>query len=118
MRKTALALLSVLLSLVLTLAGAAFAQPRVAPPPPRVESPTLQPGSNHVWVTGYWKWTGIDYEWADGRWIKAKKGRVWEPGVWEQVGNHWVWKPGKWVKPKPPKPPKGKPNKDPDPASY
>jgi hypothetical protein len=116
MRKTALTLLSVLLSLVLASAGAAIAQPRVGPPPLRVESPTLKPSPGHIWITGYWKWTGINYEWADGRWIKAKPGKVWEPGVWEQVGNHWVWKPGQWVKPKDPKPkekePKpGKPHK-------
>jgi len=108
--------LSLLLSLILASAGAALAQPRVGPPPPRVESPTLQPSSSHIWITGYWKWTGIHYEWTDGRWVKAKPGRIWVPGAWEQVGSHWAWKPGKWVKakglkPKGPKPRPGGPDK-------
>ena len=107
MRKT----VSVLLSLIFffALAGLAAAQPRVGPPPPRAEAPTLQPSPDYVWITGFWKWTGINYDWVDGRWIKAKKGKVWVPGAWEQVGARWVWKPGKWVKPKPAKPVTGKP---------
>jgi hypothetical protein len=112
--------LFVVLGLILffALAALASAQPRVGPPPPRDEAPTLQPGPEHVWITGYWKWTGINYEWVDGRWVKAKKGKVWVPGEWKQVGAHWAWKPGKWVKPKPPKAPKppkpgkGKPGKN------
>jgi hypothetical protein len=112
MRRIALALFC--LTLFFALAARVAAQPRVGPPPPRVEAPTLQPSPNHVWITGYWKWAGINYEWVDGRWVKAKKGKVWVPGTWEQDGARWVWKPGKWVKPKPAKPPKpgkGKPGK-------
>jgi hypothetical protein len=86
----------------MALSGLAIGQPRVAPPPQRVEAPTLQPSPNHVWVPGYWKWAGVNYEWIEGRWVKAKKNRVWVPGTWEQVGARWVWKPGKWEKiPKP-----------------
>lgn len=106
MRKTALALLGALF--LLALAGLATAQPRVAPPPPRVEAPTLQPSPNHVWIPGYWKWAGINYEWIDGRWAKAKKNRVWVPGTWERVGARWAWKPGKWAKPEKAKPKGGK----------
>lgn len=102
MRKTALALLGALF--LMALSGLAIAQPRVGPPPHRVEAPTLQPGPNHVWVSGYWKWAGVNYEWVDGRWVKAKKNRVWVPGTWNQVGARWVWKPGKWAKPEKPKP--------------
>jgi hypothetical protein len=109
MRKIALAVLG--LVLFSALAVSAAAQPRVGPPPPRIEAPTLQPSQNHIWITGNWKWTGINYEWVDGRWIKAKKGKVWVAGTWEQVGARWVWKPGEWVKPKPPKPPKPKTGK-------
>ena len=114
MRKIAFALLS--LCLFAALAGLAAAQPRVGPPPPRLETPTLRPSPGHVWATGYWKWTGFNYEWLDGRWIKAKKNRVWVDGSWQQVGNRWVWKAGKWVKPqklapKPKPKAKGKPGK-------
>jgi hypothetical protein len=107
MRKIALAAAS--LVLFSTLAVWAAPQARVGPPPPRVEAPTLQPSPNHVWVTGYWKWTGINYEWFDGRWVKAKKGKVWVAGAWEQVGSRWAWTPGKWAKPEKPKPEARKP---------
>ncbi len=113
MRRIALAVFCLVLFSALSLP--AGAQPRVGPPPPRLEAPTLQPGPAYVWITGYWKWTGINYEWVDGRWVKGKPGKVWVAGSWEQSGARWVWKPGKWVKPKPPKPPKpdpGKPGKN------
>ena len=81
MRRTAWALLGALL--LLTAAGlAADDQPRVGPPPPRNEARTLQPSPAHVWLPGYWKWAGINYEWAEGRWAKGKKGKVWVPGTW------------------------------------
>ena len=96
MRKTACAVLAVFfLALV---PAAADQKPRVAPPPLRVEAPTLQPSPAHVWVPGYWKWKDINYEWVDGRWVKAKPNRAWVPGMWEQQGSYWVWKPGKWTK--------------------
>jgi hypothetical protein len=101
MRKTVLALLGALS--LMALAVMATAQPRVAPPPQRVEAPTLQPSPNHVWIPGYWKWAGVNYEWNDGRWVKAKKNRVWVPGIWERSGARWVWKPGKWAKPEKPR---------------
>jgi hypothetical protein len=97
MKKTAWAVLAVL---VLAPAAALAAdQPRVGPPPPRTEAPTLQPGPVYVWVPGYWKWAGINYEWIDGRWVVGKRGKTWVPGSWEQVGARWAWKPGKWVDP-------------------
>ncbi len=110
MRKTALALMGALF--LAALAGLAVGQPRVGPPPPRVEAPTLQPGPNHVWIPGYWKWAGVNYEWTDGRWVKAKKGRVWVPGTWERAGARWAWKSGKWAKPESGKPKRARKPKD------
>jgi hypothetical protein len=109
MRKTAWAVLAVII--LAAAAGLAADQPRIGPPPLRTEAPTLQPSQNHVWIPGYWKWGGINYEWVEGRWVKAKKDKVWVPGTWEQVGARWVWKAGKWEKipkgkPKDAKPPK------------
>jgi WXXGXW repeat (2 copies) len=98
MKKALLALLAVFFLAVAF--AAADAKPRVAPPPLRVESPTLQPSSAHVWIPGYWKWAGINYEWVEGRWVKGKPGRTWVPGTWEPQGSYWAWKPGKWEKPK------------------
>jgi len=114
MRKTSWAVLVILgLAVVSALADD---PPRMGPPPLRNEARTLQPGPEHVWIPGYWKWGGINYEWVDGRWVKGKKGKVWVPGTWEQAGSHWAWRSGKWVKPeklkaapvKPPKPEKSK----------
>ena len=96
MRKTALFALAALG--LLAISGLAAEQPRVGPPPVRVESPTLRPSEAHVWLPGFWKWKDVNYEWVEGRWGKAKKGREWVPGAWEQVGSRWVWKPGKWRK--------------------
>ncbi len=96
MKRTAVALLAALF-----FAGASAAadqKPRFAPPPLRVEAPTLQPSPAHVWMPGYWKWAGINYEWVEGRWAKAKANRAWVPGTWEPMGSYWVWKPGKWTK--------------------
>jgi len=114
LRKTSCAVLVILgLAVVSALADD---PPRMGPPPLRSEARTLQPGPEHVWIPGYWKWGGINYEWVDGRWVKGKKGKVWVPGTWEQAGSHWAWRSGKWVKPeklkaapeKPPKPEKSK----------
>lgn len=95
--KRTLFVLSAVFFLAVALA-AAGAKPRVAPPPPRVEAPTLQPSPAHVWLPGYWKWAGINYEWIEGRWVKGKPGRVWVPGAWEPQGSYWTWKPGRWEK--------------------
>ncbi len=97
MKKTVFTLLAVFI-LAAASAVAADQKPRVGPPPLRVESPTLQPSPNHVWIPGYWKWAGINYDWVEGRWVKAKKNKVWVPGTWEENGSYWVWKPGKWTK--------------------
>lgn len=96
MRKTALFVVAAFCLLMAS--GLAAEQPRIGPPPLRVESPTLQPSPAHVWVSGYWKWKGVNYEWTEGRWVKAKKGRKWVPGTWEQVGSRWVWNAGSWKK--------------------
>jgi len=110
MKRTAWALLGAFL--LLTAAGlAAGDQPRVGPPPHRNEARTLQPSQDHVWLSGYWKWAGINYEWVEGRWAKGKKGKVWVPGIWEQTGSHWTWKAGKWAKPGSDKPASEKPKK-------
>jgi len=39
-----------------------------APPPPRAEVIPYRPGPGHVWVPGYWYWTGSRYIWHAGYW--------------------------------------------------
>src|SRR6266536_936947 len=50
---------------------------RIGPPPPprivRVRPPT--PGSDYVWVDGYWYPVGNHYKWHDGYWTRAPYAR-------------------------------------------
>jgi hypothetical protein len=78
------------------IASCVISAPRVGPPPPRSEVMPAKPGPNHVWIGGYWKWSGNKYVWAPGHWTKAKLGKSWVPGHWEKRGPHWVWKKGHW----------------------
>jgi hypothetical protein len=54
MRKTALLLL--LGFVLIAAAGCVVSNPRIAPPPAKVEVIPGRPGPNHVWIAGHWKW--------------------------------------------------------------
>jgi hypothetical protein len=109
MKKTVWALLTVFFLAAFSLY--AESKPRIAPPPARAEEAKIRPSPNHVWTTGYWKWTGVNYAWVEGRWIKAKPGRVWVAGAWTLKGSYWEWTAGRWEKIKTDKPEKPKKNK-------
>ncbi len=94
MKKTALLILLGFVSVVV--AGCVVSNPRVAPPPAKVEVVSAKPGPNHVWIAGYWKWSRNAYVWVPGHWVKAKPGKTWVPGHWDKRGPHWVWIPGHW----------------------
>jgi hypothetical protein len=96
MKKTALVVLAVII--LGTASGYAATKPRTSPPPLRVEVIVVQPSPRHVWVAGYWKWSGVNYAWVEGRWVKVKPNRAWVPGNWKQVGSYWAWTPGRWEK--------------------
>src|SRR6266446_8503119 len=54
-----------------------------APPPVRVETQTVAPGSGYVWTGGYWRWTGTEYAWVPGTWVvRSRPGAVWVAGQW------------------------------------
>jgi WXXGXW repeat (2 copies) len=38
-------------------------------PPIRHERVIVRPGPRHVWVPGYWRWSGRDYAWVGGTWV-------------------------------------------------
>ena len=87
----------VLLGFVLILfEGCIVSHPTTAPPPPKTEFRPTKPGSNYVWISGHWKWTGNHYKWVPGYWTKARRGKVWVKGHWEKRGPHWVWIKGHW----------------------
>ncbi|MBA2271145.1 MAG: YXWGXW repeat-containing protein [Chthoniobacterales bacterium] len=37
------------------------------PPVTRIEARPASRGSQYVWVSGHWRWTGVDYDWVPGR---------------------------------------------------
>ncbi len=69
-----------------------------APPPPlRVEVYGVAPGPGLVWIGGYWRWVGRDYEWTTGRWVRPpRRGARWAPGYWEHRRDRYRWREGRW----------------------
>jgi hypothetical protein len=68
-----------------------------APPPVRVERRTVAPGTGYVWTNGYWRWTGVRYEWVPGSWIaRPRMTAIWVEGRWERHSGGWAWVPGHW----------------------
>jgi len=67
------------------------------PPPLRTEVVIAAPGSEYVWVPGYWNWGGSAYQWTTGVWIRPpNSGAVWvtprwyhDKRGWYRVGGHW-----------------------------
>ncbi|MES2072152.1 MAG: hypothetical protein V4488_17485 [Pseudomonadota bacterium] len=68
----------------------------VAPPAPRVEVVRNAPGPNHVWIGGYWQWSGGQHNWVAGHWEARRAGYFWVPGHWLRVGNGWRFSGGYW----------------------
>ena len=67
------------------------------PPAVRVETRTVSPGSRYTWVSGHWRWTGVDYDWVPGRWVvRPRPGAVWVDGRWASRGSGWAWHDGYW----------------------
>ena len=70
---------------------------RIAPPVPRHEVIITRPGPNHVWVPGYWRWSGREYVWVGGVWQLPPRARaVWVPGHYRRVEGGHVWIEGHW----------------------
>ena len=68
-----------------------------APPPVRVETQTVAPGSGYVWTSGYWRWTGTTYVWVAGTWvIRPRPTAVWVAGHWVRRPGGWTYTPGHW----------------------
>ena len=76
-------------------AGAANARQmfvRVAPPPPPREVMIVRPGPRHVWVPGYYRWTGRHYVWTRGYWaMPPRPAAAWVPGYWAPRRGGHVW---------------------------
>lgn len=89
--KSSLAQISVFIDL--------FAPPPVAlaPPPLPVYVVPLPPSNGHLWAPGYWGWSGEDYYWVPGTWVRPPQvGLLWTPGYWGWRSNAFVWNGGYW----------------------
>jgi len=84
-------------ALVAPAAHAAGVYVRFGPPPPVREVIVARPGPRHVWVPGYYRWSGARYAWAPGYWAMPPRPRaVWVPGYWaHRPGGH-IWIAGYW----------------------
>ena len=67
--------------------------------PPRVLRGEIyaRPGSEFVWVDGYWGWRGTDYFWVPGRWtLPPSRGNRWMAGRWYRNRFGWYYVNGHW----------------------
>jgi WXXGXW repeat (2 copies) len=71
---------------------------KTPPPAPYTESPPPKPHPADVWVAGYFKWDGRDFEWVPGHWMAPPPGtRDWVPGAWsERADGKWEFVDGHW----------------------
>ncbi len=78
-------------------AGAAEVFVRFGPPRPPREVVVVRPGPRHVWIPGYYRWTGHRYAWVAGSWVVPPRPRaVWAPGYWKARRGGFVWVGGYW----------------------
>jgi hypothetical protein len=79
---------------------AANARYIVKTPPPEayVESQPPSARATDVWVPGYFKWDGRDYDWVPGRWATPPDHtHDWVPGEWsERSDGRWQFVDGHW----------------------
>ena len=69
------------------------------PPPPTVEAnvASVSPGSEYVWVQGYYNWDGARYQWVPGSWVRTPSvNAMWVPAHWQPTTGGYVWVPGSW----------------------
>ena len=56
-----------------------------------------RPTSQHVWVSGHWRWQEGRYAWIGGRWDLPPRANVsWVEPRWEKQGNGYVLSGGYW----------------------
>lgn len=87
------------LALGLSVAGANAAEVfvRFGPPPPPREVVVIRPGPRHVWVPGYYAWSGRHYNWVRGYWaIPPRHRAAWVPGYWAPRRGGHIWVSGYW----------------------
>lgn len=69
---------------------------QIPPPAPLHEVVGPPPGPGHVWVSGYWFWSGAQYVWASGGWLAMRPEHVWVQPVWQRSSRGWWLQGGGW----------------------
>jgi hypothetical protein len=65
--------------------------------PAQMAAPGPSPGSDYIYVNGYYNWRGNGYEWVPGAWVKTPNpGSTWVPGAWQPTRGGYMWVPGHW----------------------
>jgi hypothetical protein len=68
-----------------------------SPPPPVIESVTVAPGPDYLWIPGAWRWRHGRWVWFRGHWeLPPRRGAIWITGGWEYHGGRTVWVDGYW----------------------
>lgn len=94
---TALAGAFLSLALLSSPAWAARVVVKVGPPAVRVEVRGRAPSPRHLWVGGYWRWSGSAHVWVAGGWqLPPRHGANWVDGHWKATRGGWVWVAGHW----------------------
>jgi hypothetical protein len=97
MKKSSRFVAAALVAAALAVPAGAATIIRVAPPPLRTEAIVARPGPRHVWVPGWWRWSGREYVWVPGAWRLPPRHRTaWVPGHYAHRRHGWVWIRGHW----------------------
>jgi hypothetical protein len=68
-----------------------------APPAMRHEHKPSRPGSDYLWVQGFWHWHGSGWDWVPGRWDRPDvHGVRWVKTRYVREGGSYVYQPGHW----------------------
>jgi hypothetical protein len=66
-------------------------------PAPVQEAESASPGSNYVWVAGYYNWVGNRYVWVPGMWVSVPHpNAMWVPAHWQPTTGGYTWMQGHW----------------------
>lgn len=67
-------------------------------PPERVVEVAPAPRVGYAWAPGCWRWDGYRHVWANGYWVRARRGYEYRTVRWEHVGLSWRFHEGYWVR--------------------
>src|SRR5262245_40155727 len=66
------------------------------PPAPIAEVRYAPPAPDHVWVDGYWDWTGADWTWTAGYYAPPRYGYAYVRPAYVYEGGQYVYRRGYW----------------------